>query len=56
MGDGVPNGGQYACKQIRDLIINRPNPQNNPFTFMSCTNDDDAVEWMKTTEEVARKG
>ena len=53
MGDGVPNGGQHACKQIRDLIINRPNPQNNPFTFMSCTNDDDAVEWMKTTEEVA---
>lgn len=53
MGDGVPNGGKAACKQIRDDIINRPDPKNNPFTFMSCTNQDDQVEWMKTTEEKA---
>lgn len=53
LGDGVPNGGEYACKQIRDMIIHRPAPHYNPFTFMSCTNQDDQVEWMKTTEEKA---
>ena len=53
LGDGVPNGGEYACKQIRDMIIYRPAPRDNPFTFMSCTNQDDQVEWMKTTEEKA---
>ncbi|KAL7427841.1 hypothetical protein ACHAXM_001025 [Skeletonema potamos] len=53
LGDGVPNGGDAACKRIRDMIIHRPAPHNNPFTFMSCTDQDDQVEWMKTTEEVA---
>ena len=53
LGDGVPNGGEYACKQIRDMIIHRPAPRDNPFTFMSCTNEDDQVEWMKVTEEKA---
>jgi hypothetical protein len=53
LGDGVPNGGEAACKQIRDMIIHRPAPQNNPFTFVSCTDQDDQVEWMKTTEEKA---
>jgi len=53
MGDGVPDGGVGACREIETLIINRPSPENNPFTFMSCTNDDQAVEWMKETEEKA---
>ena len=49
MGDGVPSGGDYACKQIEQLLLHRPNPQKNPFTFMSCTNDDAATEWMKVS-------
>lgn len=53
LGDGVPNGGEYACKQIRDMIIYRPAPHDNPFTFMSCTDEDSQVEWMKVTEEKA---
>ena len=53
MGDGVPNGGPKACDEIRRIMINRSIPEKNPFTFISCTNDDVAVEWMKETEEVA---
>lgn len=53
MGDGVPNGGEYASKQIAQLLVNRPNPEMNPFTFMSCTNEDAATEWMKECEEAA---
>ena len=53
LGDGLPNGGNFAIKRIRDLIIHRKAPHDNPFTFMSCTNDDEQVEWMKTTEEKA---
>ena len=53
MGDGVPNGGDQACKQICRLLMNRENPEKNPFTFMSYTNDDAATEWMKECEEVA---
>ena len=32
---------------------NRPDPQGNPVTFISCTNEDESVEWMKECEEVA---
>ena len=52
-GDGVPNGGIAAQREITRLIINRPNPSANPVTFISCTNEDDQVEWMKDVEEVA---
>jgi len=53
MGDGQPNGGQHAIHGIQQMITTRPNPESNPFTFMSCTNEDSQVEWMKTTEEKA---
>lgn len=52
-GDGIPNGGDHACKEITRMLINRPNPSGTPVTFLSCTNEDSAVEWMKDTEEVA---
>ena len=45
MGDGVPDGGAYACRQIEQLLVTRPNPEANPFTFMSCTDHDAATEW-----------
>jgi hypothetical protein len=53
LGDGVPNGGDYACRQIESMLINRPSPECSPFTFMSCTGNDDDVEWMKECEEKA---
>jgi hypothetical protein len=52
-GDGVPNGGLQAQKEITRILCARQNPEGNPVTFISCTNDDAAVEWMKDTEEVA---
>lgn len=52
-GDGRPNGGQAAVDQIIKLLRDRPNPDQNPVTFLSCTNEDEAVEWMKDAEEIA---
>lgn len=52
-GDGVPNGGEAAQKMITQLVTNRVNPSMNPVTFLSCSNEDDQVEWMKDAEEVA---
>jgi len=50
-GDGVPNGGLRAQQEIVRILKNRPDPQSNPVTFLSCTNEDDQVEWMKDAEE-----
>eukprot|EP00535_Pseudo-nitzschia_heimii_P010490 CAMPEP_0197174230 /NCGR_PEP_ID=MMETSP1423-20130617/840_1 /TAXON_ID=476441 /ORGANISM="Pseudo-nitzschia heimii, Strain UNC1101" /LENGTH=441 /DNA_ID=CAMNT_0042623135 /DNA_START=101 /DNA_END=1426 /DNA_ORIENTATION=- len=52
-GDGVPNGGKRAVEQIIQILVTRSDPESNPVTFISCTNDDDAVEWMKDAEEIA---
>ncbi|KAJ3222825.1 hypothetical protein HK099_001841 [Clydaea vesicula] len=50
-GDGEPNSGEKP--RIENLVRNRLNPQDNPITFLSCTNEDAAVLWMKELEEVA---
>lgn len=52
-GDGVPNGGFQAQQEIVNIVVNRSSPASNPFTFLSCTNEDDDVEWMKDVEEAA---
>ena len=52
-GDGIPNGGQAAQERITALVKHRANPAMNPVTFLSCSNEDDQVEWMKDAEEVA---
>lgn len=52
-GDGLPNGGRRAISEIVKLVRLRQNPAQNPLTFISCTNEDEAVEWMKDCEEVA---
>jgi len=36
-----------AVNEIVNILKNRASPAENPVTFLSCTNDDDAVEWMK---------
>lgn len=51
--DGQPDGGAHEVDQIKGLIKNRQNPERNPITFMSCSEIDDDVEWMKELEEVA---
>jgi len=51
-GDGVPNGGLLAQEKIIKLLKHRTNPVDNPIAFISCTNEDDQVEWMKDAEEV----
>ena len=44
--DGVPNGMNAPAKITRMLQM-RANPRMNPVTLLSCTNEDDQVEWMK---------
>ena len=36
---------------VRDWVFQKE-PEMNPITFISCTNEDAAVEWMKDAEEV----
>jgi hypothetical protein len=43
-GDGLPNGGIQAVDAIIKLLKNRASPESNPVTFISCTNEDEAVE------------
>jgi len=52
-GDGVPNGGNPAKAEVVKILCTRQNPEGNPMTFLSCTNEDEQVEWMKDTEELA---
>lgn len=51
--DGTPDGGEAAKAEIVKILLHRPNPENNPVTFFSCTDEDAQVEWMKDAEEVA---
>lgn len=43
--DGVPTDGTF--EEISQLISRRNNPQANPLTLISCTNEDSEAEWMK---------
>jgi hypothetical protein len=49
--DGVPSDS--SVQQVADLIVMRQNPEANPVTLISCTNEDDEVNWMKEVEEKA---
>ena len=50
-GDGAPDGGVRAQEEIVSILRHRADPSSNPITFVSCTNEDDQVEWMKDAEE-----
>jgi hypothetical protein len=52
-GDGEPDGGAMATRRITEMLAKRESPARNPFTFISCTDDDAATEWMKECEEQA---
>jgi len=51
--DGLPSGGERDVTVIGSMLLKRPNPAGNPFTFISCSDNDDDVKWMKEAEEVA---
>jgi hypothetical protein len=51
--DGQPDGGSSDVRAISALLISRSNPRMNPVTFISCTEVDSDVEWMKDVEKVA---
>jgi hypothetical protein len=51
--DGRPDGEQRAIKGITDLLQNRRDPQDNPVTFLSVTDDPKDTEWISEVEEAA---
>lgn len=51
--DGVPDRGQSDIDSISEMVKKRPDPQWNPLTFISCSENDKDVEWMKVVEEIA---
>ncbi|MDX1900715.1 MAG: hypothetical protein SFW66_01765 [Gammaproteobacteria bacterium] len=50
--DGVPSDA--STDQMKQLVTNRKNPEMNPLTFISCTNEDSEANWMKEIEEEAK--
>ncbi len=51
-GGGNPNSGVQAQKEIINIFRNHHDPAGNPMTFVSCTNEDDQVKWMKDANEL----
>ena len=51
-GDGMPDGGVRAQDEIINILRHRENPEGNPITFISCTNEDDQVAWMKYADKL----
>eukprot|EP00604_Paraphysomonas_vestita_P002964 CAMPEP_0174820948 /NCGR_PEP_ID=MMETSP1107-20130205/5103_1 /TAXON_ID=36770 /ORGANISM="Paraphysomonas vestita, Strain GFlagA" /LENGTH=367 /DNA_ID=CAMNT_0016037275 /DNA_START=57 /DNA_END=1157 /DNA_ORIENTATION=- len=49
--DGVPS--DQPIEAVASLILHRQFPERNPLTLMSCTNEDEEVEWMKQIESTA---
>ena len=52
-GDGKPDGGQQAIDEIVKILGKRPDPEHNPMTFLSCTDEHEEVKWMKDATEVS---
>jgi hypothetical protein len=49
--DGLPSDA--TPETISQLLIHRPNPQKSAVTLISCSDNDDEVDWMKEVEEIA---
>ena len=47
--DGEPSDARP--ERVTKLVLKRPNPIQNPVTFVSCTGDDAATEWMKELDD-----
>lgn len=48
--DGEPDGGQFSIDKIENMLMRRDS-KKTPLTFVSCSGNDDAVQWMKELEE-----
>lgn len=48
--DGVPS--DCSTEDLAKYLSQRPSPQNNPLTLVSCTDEDSECEWMKEIEEI----
>ncbi len=46
--DGAPNNGGASVEKV---VASRKDPSLAPITFISCTDDDAATEWMKGIDE-----
>lgn len=49
--DGEPSDA--TIETMKNLVLTRNNPQQNPLTFISCTDSADNANWMKEIEEEA---
>lgn len=49
--DGLPSDA--TTEAVSQLIITRQNPQHCPITLISCSDNDEEVDWMKEVEEIA---
>jgi len=47
--DGEPSDARV--EKVTELVLKRPNPMQNPITFVSCTNDDSATGWLKDIDD-----
>jgi hypothetical protein len=55
--DGVPNEYEQEdeIRYTKDLLLNRRKPQDNPFTFLCCSDNPADTLWMHEIEEIACK-
>lgn len=51
--DGEPDGKETELAAIDKLVCNRIDPEHNPFTFLSCSDNNANIRWMKELEEKA---
>lgn len=49
--DGIPS--DRSVEDVSELILSRAFPEKNPLTLMSCTDQDEDVQWMKEIDELA---
>eukprot|EP01063_Lacrimia_lanifica_P011116 TRINITY_DN178_c0_g1_i1.p2 TRINITY_DN178_c0_g1~~TRINITY_DN178_c0_g1_i1.p2 ORF type:complete len:551 (+),score=193.34 TRINITY_DN178_c0_g1_i1:197-1654(+) len=50
---GQRSGEDTIYPELEQLVSRRPNPQQHPLTFVSCTDQDEEANWMKVLEEHA---
>jgi hypothetical protein len=48
--DGVPS--DRSAEDVSKMVVNRPNPQRTPLTFLTCTDKDSEAQWMKDVRHV----
>ncbi len=51
--DGCPSDGAEEIENIKNRILNRYDPLNNPFTFLCCSDNPADTLWMHEIEEIA---